>query len=331
MLSSKEEEFIRSHPNSIICYDDESLTTKIKVNTEWKEHPFKTNVMHWVGDHYFIKKKGHWFVNKKDYSRYGASISKTGDLIDTVKAPNGSYCENCLQTQFDKMGEVMFNDYEQFLFWNPCPKCKLKKSRSRSSRKWTNIIMQHDHTNELKNTRFITLTMKDPIFKMQDVFDPLHWNYDFSSKEDVDKFLKEHCRMYYKDGWRWKGLIKIEDYLILKEARTSCRKKLVNRLRKLRHNKNNSKSKRFQKYVKGGIYCFECTINLHPETQEVSIHPHLHAIVNGSYYPVEELLEDWGLGYVHIREVDNPKKVGLEVTKYIGKDGKRYSWGKYRG
>ena len=332
MLSSKEREFIRSHPNSYVCYDDDSLTTKIKVNTEWKEHPYKSNVMYWEGDHYFIKKEGYWFVNKKDYSRFGASISKTGDLIDTVKAPNASYCEKCLITQFDKKGEVMFNDYEKFVFWNPCPKCKLRKSRSRSSRKWTEIILKHDkfdyNLKRYPKTRFATFTIKDPRWKMQDVFDPLKWDYDFSRSKDLEKFLQEHCRIYYKDGWRYKGLFEINDYLILKNAKSAMRKKLVTRLKNMRH-----KNKRFMKYVQGGIYCFECTINIHVETLEVSIHPHIHAILYGSAkkYPQEDLTEDWGLGHVYIRSIESEKTVSLEIAKYIGKDGKRYSWGKYRG
>ena len=62
----------------------------------------------------------------------------------------------------------------------------------------------------------------------------------------------------------------------------------------------------------------------------MSLHPHLHGIIFGSYYEQNELLEDWGKGMVRINQVSDPWKVSLEVTKYVGKDGKRYAWGNYR-
>lgn len=76
------------------------------------------------------------------------------------------------------------------------------------------------------------------------------------------------------------------------------------------------RTKRFLSYVRGGEYTIEI-----PWSPEKGWHPHIHVLMDGSYYPQKELAEDWknagGGAVVDIRRAD--RKAASELCKYISK------------
>jgi len=72
--------------------------------------------------------------------------------------------------------------------------------------------------------------------------------------------------------------------------------------------------------VNGGAYAMEVTYN--PDTKQW--HPHLHLIVDGSYFPVKLLQRLWhqitgGSKIVWIQDVHDKPGIARELAKYIGK------------
>jgi hypothetical protein len=235
-----------------------------------------------------------------------------------IQQPRGYYCRDCYVKQHQSEYKMCFDDGEPSKFWQQCKNCKLSSARSYAAKKWTDVLKNIDESNDLKNIRFATLTMKNPNWKLKDV----GFDWSFTDKKMFDSWLKENCRFTRDKRWKYLGDI---PNIIEKES-IRCRNKLKLRVKNMRH-----KHERFRTKVKGGIVCYEATINIIPETMEIELHPHLHLILHGDYYPQQELQEDWGLGICDIRQIENRWKVQLEVAKYVGKEGsRRTAWGSIR-
>jgi len=76
----------------------------------------------------------------------------------------------------------------------------------------------------------------------------------------------------------------------------------------------------WKKYVTGGVYVLEITMN-----EETGLwHPHLHILVKGTYYPQAELSRHWreithGSNVVWTSKVNDIPGAARELAKYIGK------------
>jgi len=233
-----------------------------------------------------------------------------------IQQPRGYYCRDCWETQYKSEYKMCFDDGTPLKFWNQCKECKLSSSRSYAAKKWTDVLKETSAN--LENIRFATLTTKNPSWKLKE----LGFNWKFTDQRLFNTWLNDNCRFTKNKRWKYLGAIPKE---IEKES-IKQRDKLKLRIKNMRH-----KHKRFRNKVKGGIVCYEATINVIPETMEIELHPHLHMILDGDYYPQQELQEDWGLGICDIRQIKNRWKVQLEVAKYVGKDGsRRTSWGSIR-
>lgn len=80
------------------------------------------------------------------------------------------------------------------------------------------------------------------------------------------------------------------------------------------------KSPAWRHYVAGGIYTIEITWN--QSTQQW--HPHIHAIIDGKYWPHHDLLEKWSQilhydGGVDIRLVHGNRKIANYLACYVAK------------
>jgi hypothetical protein len=233
-----------------------------------------------------------------------------------IQQPRGYYCRDCYVKQHQSDYDMCFDDGTPSKFWNQCDHCKLSSARAYAAKKWTKVLRELDES--LESIRFATFTMKNPTWKLKDI----GFNWKFHDDQLLTEWLKDNCR-YTKDK-RWKYLGEIP-YLIQKTS-NAMRDKLKLRIKNMRH-----KHKNFMSKVEGGIVCYEATINVLPETREIELHPHLHCILHGKYYPQQELQDDWGLGIVDIRKITDKWKVQLEVAKYVGKDGsRRTAWGSIR-
>lgn len=72
--------------------------------------------------------------------------------------------------------------------------------------------------------------------------------------------------------------------------------------------------------VSGGIYCVEVTWS----TELRMWHPHLHAVVDGSYFPKRSLVEAWkkashGSYIVDIQYVHSASRIASYIAKYVSK------------
>lgn len=301
-MLSREEEFILTCPDDwIYCADSEELIVK-----GCKFEPI-TKIKDSKGNHFYWRPGG-WTLN------YDKQIDTS-----VVIQPKGVYCCKCLQIQDMTERTIMYDDGEPVQFWDQCEDCKLASSRGYAAKKWTTTLKRVDP--ELNHTRFATFTTKNPTFKLKD----LGFSWDFHDEELFKTWLMINCRKFTRKGvTRLKYLGNMPE--IISKENIRMRDKLKLRLKNMRH-----KHKRFKKKVLGGIVCYEATMNIIPETMELELHPHLHAIIHGRYYDQKELQEDWGLGIVHIRKITNKWKALLEISKYIGKDGsRRTAWGSIR-
>ena len=187
--------------------------------------------MIWDGNYYFVKKQGLWYVNNEMQSTYSAAIA-TKKQLETyvIQAPHGAYCEKCLRRQLDTNGNISFQDGDKLKFWSQCKECKLRKERSTSAKKWTEVLRSIDP--ELNHCRLATFTIKNPRYKMQDIFDPLKFSYDFSEAEASENFVKKNSRKTYDGYQKYTGDIK-QNMKILEITR-EYRKELLTRFKNLR-------------------------------------------------------------------------------------------------
>lgn len=278
------------------------------------------------------------------WHNYKQEVEEDGfiKIIETpilIQQPKGYYCRDCYVEQHKSEYDLIHPDGETVKFWTQCKNCKIASKRSYAAKKWTRVLRELDPT--MKNIRFATLTMMNPRWKLHNVgtfSEHLSGNVNAWEEPKDKEFLQwfnEKCgegiirKFTTKDGtvrYKWKGYIPE----LIQQTDTAMRRKLKLRLKNMRH-----KHKRFMNNVKGGIVAYESTINIIPETKEIELNPHLHAILHGNHYwntrEKPHLQEDWGLGMCDIKEITDPWKVQLEVAKYVGKDGsRRTAWGTIR-
>lgn len=87
------------------------------------------------------------------------------------------------------------------------------------------------------------------------------------------------------------------------------------------------KGKRWRSRVIGGVYTIEITRN----ADTGDWHPHLHAVVDGSFYKQSDLSADWsaasgGSTIVHIQSVPSRASVAAYISKYVSKPAQMPSW-----
>jgi len=98
------------------------------------------------------------------------------------------------------------------------------------------------------------------------------------------------------------------------------------------------RTKSWRAHVPGGIYGLEVKLS----TNDGRWHPHLHAVIDGTYYPQDEIREMWRLALnnpdspwkigpdeplmVHIEAVLDRRKVGDYVGKYVTKPADLETW-----